>query len=203
MLKLYYVPGTCALCPHIVLHESGLDFTLDEVSRTDKKTRTGEDYTAINPKTNVPTLLMDNGEILTEVAVIAQYIADLAPNSKLAPALGTLARYRLQEWLNFISSEIHKGCSPLFNPNLSEDAKAALKPRLLQRIGYVANALDKGNYLMEQFSVADAYLFTVLRWTPRLNLDLSTWPVLADYMTRIAARPAVVSAMREEGLIPG
>lgn len=200
MLKLYYVPGTCALCPHIVLRETGLAYTLEKVNRDDKKTETGQDYTAINPKTNVPALAMNNGQILTEVAVIVQYLADQAPDKKLAPPAGTLERYRLQEWLNFISSEIHKGCSPLFNPKLNDEAKAALMQRLTQRIGYAANALKNKEYLMGTFTVADAYLFTVLRWAPRLELDLSPWPVLKDYMERIAARPAVKAAMKEEGL---
>ena len=200
MLKLYYVPGTCALCPHIVLRECGLDYTLEKVNRDDKKTETGKDYNAINPKTNVPALTMDNGQLLTEVAVIVQYLADQAPDKKLAPPAGTLERYRLQEWLNFISSEIHKGCSPLFNPKLNEEAKAALMPRLKQRIGYAAHALADREYLMGTYTVADAYLFTVLRWAPRLGLDLSDWPVLKDYKGRIAARPAVKAALKEEGL---
>ena len=200
MLKLYYVPGTCALCPHIVLRECGLDYTLEKVNRDDKKTETGKDYNAINPKTNVPALTMDNGQLLTEVAVIVQSLADQAPDKKLAPPAGTLERYRLQEWLNFISSEIHKGCSPLFNPKLNEEAKAALMPRLKQRIGYAAHALADREYLMGTYTVADAYLFTVLRWAPRLGLDLSDWPVLKDYKGRIAARPAVKAALKEEGL---
>jgi glutathione S-transferase len=200
MLKLYYVPGTCALCPHIVLREAGLEYTLEKVNRDDKKTETGADYIAINPKSNVPALTMNDGQLLTEVAVIVQYLADLVPDKQLAPDAGTLERYRLQEWLNFISSEIHKGCSPLFNPNLNDEAKAALMPRLKHRIGYAADALKNRKYLMGHFSVADAYLFTVLRWAPRLNLDLSVWPVLKDYMERIAARPAVKAAMKEEGL---
>ncbi|MGC2167128.1 MAG: glutathione transferase GstA, partial [Gallionella sp.] len=200
MLKLYYVPGTCSLCPHIVLYDAGVDFTLDQISRTDKKTESGDDYTALNPKTNVPALLMNNGELLTEVAVIVQYIADLVPNKNLAPAAGTLQRYRLQEWLNFISSEIHKGCSPLFNPKLDDDAKAVLLPRLIQRIGYAADALNNRDYLMGHYTIADAYLFTVLRWAPRLNVDLTPWPAITAYMERIAARPAVIAAMKEEGL---
>jgi len=200
MLKLYYVPGTCALCPHIVLREAGLDYTLDKVGRDDKKTEAGDDYTAINPKTNVPALVMKNGQLLTEVAVIVQYLADQAPEKKLAPSTGTLERYRLQEWLNFISSEIHKGCSPLFNPKLNDEAKAVLMMRLKQRIGYAAHALADKKYLMDSFTVADAYLFTVLRWAPRLGFDLLPWPVLKDYMERIAARPAVKAAMKEEGL---
>jgi glutathione S-transferase len=200
MLKLYYVPGTCALCAHIILREAGLAYTLDKVGRDDKKTDAGDDYTAINPKTNVPALTMKNGQILTEVAVIVQYLADQAPEKNLAPPSGTLERYRLQEWLNFISSEIHKGCSPLFNPKLNDDAKAALMPRLKQRIGYAANALVDKKYLMDTFTVADAYLYTVLRWAPGLGIDLAAWPVLKEYMERIAARPAVKAALKEEGL---
>jgi glutathione S-transferase len=200
MLKLYYVPGTCALCPHIVLRESGLDYILEKVNRDDKKTETGNDYNAINPKTNVPALTMNDGQLLTEVAVIVQYLADQAPAKKLAPPSGTLERYRLQEWLNFISSEIHKGCSPLFNPKLNEEAKAALMARLMQRIDFAAHALVDREYLMGTFSVADAYLFTVLRWAPRLGRDLTVWPLLKDYMERMAARPAVQAAMKEEGL---
>jgi glutathione S-transferase len=200
MLKLYYVPATCALCPHIVLRESGLDYILEKVNRDDKKTETGNDYNAINPKTNVPALTMNDGQLLTEVAVIVQYLADQAPAKKLAPPSGTLERYRLQEWLNFISSEIHKGCSPLFNPKLNEEAKAALMARLMQRIDFAAHALVDREYLMGTFSVADAYLFTVLRWAPRLGLDLILWPLLKDYMERMAARPAVQAAMKEEGL---
>ncbi|MGC2457212.1 MAG: glutathione transferase GstA [Gallionellaceae bacterium] len=201
MLELYYVPGTCSLCPHIVLHEAGLGFSLEKVNPGDKKTETGQDYNALNPKSNVPALVMENGQLLTEVAVIVQYLADLAPEKKLAPPAGTLARYRLQEWLNFISSEIHKGYSPLFNPKLTDDAKAIFKERLAGRISYAARALADKDYLLDNtFSVADAYLFAVLRWSPRLGFELSPWPVLKDYMERIGARPAVKIAMAEEGL---
>ena len=200
MLKLYIVPGSCALCPHIVLHEAGLAFTFEKVDPKEKKTESGQDYNAINPKTNVPSLVLDNGQLLTEVAVITQYLADQAPAKKLAPAAGTMERYRLMEWLNFISSEIHKGFSPLFNPALSADGKAALMPRLQQRIGYAASALSNKDYLMGNFSIADAYLYTVLRWAPRMNVDLTPWPQLKSYMDRIAARPAVQAALKEEGL---
>jgi glutathione S-transferase len=202
MLKLYYVPGTCALCPHIVLHEAGLGFTLEKVNRDDKKTETGANYNEINPKTNVPALEMENGQLLTEVAVIAQYLADLAPGKNLAPTAGTLERYRLQEWLNFISSEIHKSFSPLFNPKVPEDIKPVFKERLALRVGYAAKALEGSDYLMGRYTVADAYLYTVLRWSPRMKFDLSQWPVLNDYMARIAARPAVKTALAEEGLQP-
>ena len=201
MHKLYYVPGTCALCPHIVLHEAGVSFTLEKVNRDDKKTESGQDYNAINPKGYVPALVMNNGQLLTEVAAIVQYIADLVPNKKLAPLAGTIERYRLQELLNFISSEIHKGYSPLFNPKLSEDTKTVFKERLAGRLNIAAKALEGKDYLMgKTFTVADAYLYTVLRWSPRMNVDLSPWPVLHAYMERIAARPAVKAAMAEEGL---
>ena len=201
MHTLYYVPGTCALCPHIVLHEAGLSFKLEKVNRDDKKTESGEDYNAINPKSYVPALVMNNGQLLTEVGAIVQYIADLAPAKKLAPLAGTIDRYHLQEWLSFISSEIHKTFSPMFNPKLKEDAKDVFKERLAFRLGIAAKALEGKDFLMgKTFTVADAYLFTVLRWAPRFNIDLSPWPVLQGYMERIAARPAVKTAMMEEGL---
>lgn len=201
MQKLYYVPGTCALCPHIVLHEAGVSFTAEKVNPKDKTTESGQDYNAINPKGYVPALIMSNGQLLTEVAVIVQYIADLAPNKKLAPKVGTPERYHLQEWLNFISSEIHKGYSPLFNPKMPEEAKTIFKERLAGRLNIAAKALEGKEFLMgKAFTVADAYLYTVLRWSPRMNVDLSPWLVLQTYMVRIAARPAVKTAMAEEGL---
>ena len=201
MLKLYYVPGTCALCPHIVLHEAGISFTAEKVNPKDKTTESGQDYNTINPKGYVPALVMNNGQLLTEVAVIVQYLADLVPDKKLAPLAGTLERYRLQEWLNFISSEIHKGCSPLFNPKVPEETKIIFKERLAGRLNIAAKALEGKDYLMgKTFAVADAYLYTVLRWSPRMKVDLSPWPVLQAYMERIAARPAVKAAMAEEGL---
>jgi glutathione S-transferase len=201
MLKLYYVPGTCALCPHIVLHEAGVSFTAEKVNPKDKTTESGQDYNAINPKGYVPALVMKNGQLLTEVAVIVQYIADLVPDKKLAPLAGTIERYHLQEWLNFISSEIHKGFSPLFNPRVPEEIKTVFKERLAGRLNIAAQALEDNDYLMgKTFTVADTYLYTVLRWSPRMNVDLSPWPVLQAYMERIAARPAVQAAMAEEGL---
>ena len=201
MQKLYYVPGTCALCPHIVLHEAGISFTAEKVNPKDKTTESGQDYNAINPKGSVPALVMNNGQLLTEVAVIVQYIADLVPGKKLAPLAGTLERYHLQEWLNFVSSEIHKSFSPLFNPKMPEEAKTIFKERLAGRLNIAAKALEGKDYLMgKTFTVADAYLYTVLRWSPRMNVDLSPWPVLQAYMERIGARPAVKAAMAEEGL---
>lgn len=200
MLKLYYIPGTCSLCPHIILHEIGLDFTLEKVGRGDKKTDTGADYNAINPKSNVPALVMVNGQLLTEVSVVAQYLADLAPGKNLAPPAGTLERYRLQEWLNYISSEIHKGFSPLFNAKVPADVKPVFQEQLAIRIGYAVQALEGSDYLMGSYSVADAYLYTTLRWATPIKFELSTWPVLKDYMARIAARPAVKAALAAEGL---
>lgn len=201
MHKLYYVPGTCALCPHIVLHEAGVSFTAEKVNPKDKTTESGQDYNAINHKGYVPALVMNDGQLLTEVAVIVQYIADLVPDKKLAPLAGTIERYRLQEWLNFISSEIHKGFSPLFNPKVPEETKSVFKERLAGRLNIAAKALEGKIYLMgKTYTVADAYLYTVLRWSSRMNVDLSPWPVLNDYMARIAARPAVKAALAEEGL---
>ena len=201
MHTLYYITGACSLCPHIVLHEAGLDFKLDKVDPKTKVTASGQDYNAINPKSYVPTLAMNSGELLTEVAVIVQYLADQAPEKSLVPKAGTMERYHLQEWLNFIATEIHKGFSPLFNPKMPEEAKALAKERLTTRVGIAAKALASKDYLMgNAFTVADAYLYTVLRWSPHLGFDLSPWPALKGYMERIAARPAVKAALAEEGL---
>lgn len=201
MYTLYYVPGACSLCPHIVLHEAGLAFKLDKVDPKTKRTESGQDYNAINPKGYVPALTMSNGELLTEVAVIVQYLADQAPEKHLAPQAGTTPRYHLQECLNFIATEIHKGLGPLFNPKMPEDAKPVIKERIALRLGAAAQMLANKDYLMgKDFSIADAYFYTVLRWTPHLNVDISPWPVLQAYMERVGARPAVKAALAEEGL---
>jgi glutathione S-transferase len=201
MLKLFYVPGACSLCTHIILHEAGVGFELEKVNPRDKTTDAGRDYNAINPKGYVPALLLDDGQLLTEVAVVVQYLADLVPERKLAPPAGTLERYRLQEWLNYIATEIHKGFGPLFNKKLAEDARAAGKERLALRIGFAARALEGRDYLLgNAFTVADAYLFTALRWADYVGLDLSLWPALKDYRDRIAARPSVQAALKAEGL---
>lgn len=201
MMKLYYSPGACSLSPHIALREAGIPFEVEKVNLKTKKTDTGIDYDAINPKSYVPALVMNNGELLTEGPAIVQYIADLAPEKRLAPPAGTLERYRLQEWLNYISSEIHKGFGALFNPATPEDIKDAARARLGRRFGFAANALEGRNYLLgDTFTVADAYLFTMLRWTRYTGIDLSPWPVLRGYFDRVAARPAVISAMQAEGL---
>ena len=201
-MKLYFSPGACSLSPHIALREAGLAVELAKVDLRARKLEDGSDYTLINPKGYVPALGLDEGDVLTEGPAIVQYIADRNPASGLAPAAGTLARYRLQEWLNFISTEVHKQFSPLFNPASSEDIKSAARDRLSSRFEWIAAQMAGEQYLMgDTFTVADGYLFTVMNWAPRVKVDLSRWPVLSDYAARIAARPAVQDAMRAEGLI--
>jgi len=201
-MKLYYSPGACSLSPHIVLAEAGLPFEAVLASTKTHKLQDGTDYYGINPKGYVPLLELDNGERLSEGPVIVQYIADLAPASKLAPAAGTMARYRLQEWLNFITSEIHKSFTPLFTPGTPEETKATYKARLSTRFSYVNDQLAGKPYLMgDDFTVADAYLFTVANWARNVGPDFSALPNLVAYMARVAARPAVQAAMKAEGLL--
>lgn len=201
-MKLYYSPGACSLSPHIVLREAGLDFDLEQVSLATKKNASGGDYNEDNPKGYVPALILDDGQLLTEGPAIVQYLADRVPDKQLAPAAGTMERYRLVEWLNYISTELHKGFSPLFHPKAPDEWKQLVKERLGQRIDFVARRLEGKSYLMgETFTVADAYLFTVLGWARLVKLDLAPWPVLAAYRERVAARPAVKAAMIAEGLI--
>lgn len=201
-MKLYYSPGACSLSPHIVLLEAGLDCELVLASTKTHKLADGTDYYTINPKGSVPLLELDNGERLTEGPVIVQYLADLAPAAKLAPANGTMARYRLQEWLNFLTSEVHKGFSPLFNPATPEDYKPVAKARLADRLAWVDAQLEGKSYLMgEPFTVADPYLFTLTNWARPVGLDISHLANLGAYMARVAARPAVQQAMKAEGLL--
>ena len=201
-MKLYYSPAACSLSPHIVLREAGLPFELALASTKTKKLADGSDYLAINPKGQVPALTLDNGELLTEGPAIVQYIADQVPATGLAPAAGTLARYRLMEWLNFITSELHKGFGPLFAPNTPEDYKPVIKARLMERLGWVDQQLAGKAYLMgEQFTVADAYLFTVAGWAKFVGMDLSGLATLSAYLGRVGARPAVQEALKAEGLL--
>jgi len=201
-MKLYFSPGACSMSPHIALREAGLGFDMVRVDLTTKQTAAGADFKAINPKGYVPVLELDDGSVLTEGPAIVQYIADLAPVSKLAPAAGTLPRYRLMEWLNYITSELHKGFSPLFNPKASDEVQAFARDALMQRFDYLSTQLQGKTYLMgETFTVADGYLFTVLGWTKPTQIALSKWPVLSAYVERIAVRPAVRETMRAEGLI--
>ena len=201
-MKLYYSPGACSLSPHITLHESGLKF---EHLRAPTKTHQlddGTDYYSINPLGYVPLLELDDGTRLTEGPAIVQYIADQVPEKNLAPANGTVARAQLQSWLNFIATEIHKGFSPLFNPATPADYKATGIEKLQSRLKWVNGELAGKSYLMgERFSVADPYLFTVTNWAPKAGVDISSLTHLAAFRERVAARPAVQRAMKEEGLI--
>jgi len=201
-MKLFFAPGACSLSPHIVLRESGLPFELEQVNLATKQTKSGADFRSINAKGYVPTLKLDDGQVLTEGPAIVQYIADRKPETKLAPAAGTVERYRLQEWLNFISTELHKGFSPLFNPKVPDEYKQMVRDNLTNRFEFVAKHLGSGGpYLMgETFTVADAYLFTTLSWTKFVNFDLAKWPALQAYAARVAARPAVQAALQAEGL---
>jgi len=200
-MKLYYAPGTCSLSPHIVAREAGLPLTLVRVDNKNKTTETGEDYRAINPKGYVPLLELDNGVRLSEGPAIVQYLADLAPASKLAPANGTVERYQLQEWLNFITSEVHKQFSPLFDATMPDEAKEKFRNRLATRFDWIAGQLKGRDYLMGSFTAADAYLFVVLGWTKFTGPDLARWPVLQEYVARVAARPHVQEALKAEGLL--
>jgi glutathione S-transferase len=200
-MKLYYMPGACSLAPHIALREAGLPFDLEQVDRS-KKTASGADYWTINPKGAVPAVKLDDGQVLTEAAVIQQYIADKAPGKKLAPAAGTPERLRLQEWLNYVASELHKGIGQLFNPAMPDEYKEAVKKGLAARqFAYLDKALAGKDYLLGDFSIADGYAFTVLNWTRLHKIDLSAFPHVVAYMQRVAARPAVQAAMTAEGLL--
>lgn len=201
-MKLYFSPGACSLSPHIVLREAGMTFDIEKVNLAAKTTASGADFNAINPKGYIPALALDSGDVLTEGPAIVQYIADQNPGAGLAPANGTLERYRLIELLNFISTEVHKGFSPLFNPKAPDATKALAIENLKKRFAYVDGILAKQDFIAgSSFSVADAYLFTVSGWAKFVNLDLSGYTHLSAYLGRIAQRPAVHAAMVAEGLI--
>jgi len=201
-MKLYYSPGACSLSPHIVLREAGLAFDLVLASTKTHKLADGSDYYGINPLGYVPLLELDDGTRLREGPAIVQYIADQVPTRNLAPANGTLPRYRLQEWLTFIGTEVHKAFSPLFFPAMPEEGKQIYRDRLASRFQWIDGQLAGKAYLMgEHFSVADAYLFTVTNWAKPMNIDLSAYPNLVAMRDRVAARPAVQEAMKAEGLL--
>lgn len=200
-MKLYYAPDTCSLSPHIVLRELGLPFELVKVDNKTKQTADGRDFRAVNPKGYVAALELDDGRVLTEGPVIVQYLADLKPESGLAPAAGTWDRIRLQEWLNFVTSEIHAGSAPLFNAALPEEAKAFFRDKLYKRFDYLQDTLGRQDYLAgAAFGVVDAYLFTVLGWCKFFSIDLGRWPALPAYVERVGARPAVQAALRAEAV---
>jgi glutathione S-transferase len=201
-MKLYYSPSACSLSPHIALLEAGLPYDLVKVDLRAKKLENGDDYLKVNPKGQVPALALDNGEVVTEGPVIVQMIADKAAGKKLAPARDSAARYKLQEWLNFVTTELHKNFSPMFSPVLGDDAKAFFKDRLMAKFRYLDGALAGRDYLMgKQFTVADGYLFTMLSWADRMKFDLSALPNLVAYKARVAARPTVQEALTKEGLL--
>ncbi|MFM9891312.1 glutathione transferase GstA [Achromobacter xylosoxidans] len=198
-MKLYYAPDTCSLSPHILLRELDLPFTLIRVDNRAKRTADGRDFLTINPKGYVAALEVEDGQVLTEGPAISQYLADLRPEAGLAPPAGSWARSQLQEWLNFISAEIHGGFGPLFNRDLPEAARAWWQARLEKRLAYVAAALHARQALVQdRYGVADIYLYAVLRWAPQLGVDLARWPDLAHFQRRIESRPAVQAALAAE-----
>ena len=201
-MKLYYTPGACSLSPHIALLEAGLPHDLVKVDLRAKKLENGDDFLKVNPKGQVPVLALDSGELVTEGPVIVQMIADKAAGKNLAPARDSTDRYKLLEWLNFITTELHKSFGPMFSPVLADEAKAFFKDRVMGKFKYVDSQLAGRDYLMgSQFTVADGYLFTMLSWADRLKFDLSDMPNLLAYKARIAARPKVQEAMTKEGLM--
>jgi glutathione S-transferase len=201
-MKLYYSPGACSLSPHIALLEAGLSHDLVKVDIRAKKLENGDDYLKVNPKGQVPALALDSGEVVTEGPVIVQMIADKASAKNLAPARDSAERYKLLEWLNFITTELHKNFSPMFSPVLADEAKAFFKDRVMGKFKYIDSQLAGRDYLMgKQFTVADGYLFTMLAWADRLKFDLAGLPNLVAYKARVAARPKVQEALTKEGLL--
>jgi glutathione S-transferase len=201
-MKLYYSPGACSLSPHIALLEAGLPFDLVKVDLRAKKLENGDDYLKVNPKGQVPALSLDSGEIVTEGPVIVQMIADKVSGKNLAPARDSAERYKLLEWLNYTSTELHKNFGPMFSPALSDDAKAFFKDRVMGKFKYPDGQLAGRDFLMgKQFTVADGYLFTMLTWAERMKFDLSAMPNLLAYKARVGARPKVQEALTKEGLM--
>jgi glutathione S-transferase len=201
-MKLYYSPGACSLSPHIALLEAGLPYDLVKVDLRAKKLENGDDYLTVNPKGQVPALALDNGELVTEGPVIVQVIADKASAKNLAPARDSAERYKLQEWLNFITGELHKNFSPLFNPSIPDEVKNFFRDRIMAKFKYADSQLAGRDYLMgKQFTVADGYLFVMLKWAERTGVDLSGLKNLMAYKDRVAARPKVQEALTKEGLM--
>jgi len=198
-VKLYLSPGACSLSPHIVLREAGIPFEFETVDTAAKRTKSGADYRSINPKGYVPALELEGGQVLTEGPAIVQYLADQKPAAKLVPPPGSMDRYRVQEWLNFITSELHKSFGPLFSPKTPPEWKETLKTNLAGRFDFLSKKLEGKDYLMGSgFTIADAYLFTILTWTDYVGVDLAKWPVLKAYRERVGARPAVKAAQEAE-----
>jgi len=201
-MKLYYSPGACSLSPHIVVSETGLNVELEKVNLAEHKTASGQDYMTINPKGYVPALQLDDGSVLTEGPAIVQYLADQKPASGLIPAAGAVDRYRVQEWLNFIGTELHKNFGSLFNKATPDATKESAKANITRRLAYLNDKLAGKQYLMgSNFTVADAYAFTIVNWTNFVGIDLKPYPNLAAYMGRVAARPKVLETLKSEGLV--
>jgi glutathione S-transferase len=201
-MQLYYSPGACSLATHITLREAGLPFTLTRADVKTKKLEDGSDFLAINSKGAVPALRLDNGQVLTEGVAVMQYLADQRPEANLAPRNGTIERYRLQEWLNYITSEVHKSFSPLWNPSAAPQVHEYTRANLEKKFDWLNEQLAGRQFLLgDIFSIADAYLFTVVNWTNFLGIDLGKWPAIKEYLARVAARPKVQEAMAAEGLL--
>jgi glutathione S-transferase len=201
-MKLYYAPGACSLSPHIALLEAGLPYDLVKVDLRAKKLENGDDFLKVNPKGQVPALVTDDGELITEGPVIVQRIADKVAAKNLAPARDSAERYKLLEWLTYINSELHKNIGPMFNPMLSDEAKGVFKDRATSKFKYVDSQLAGHDYLMgKQFTVADGYLYVMLRWADGMKFDLSGLNNLLAYKDRVAARPKVQEALVKEGLV--
>ncbi len=200
-MKLFYKPGACSLASHIALREAGEEITLISVDLMKKRLEDGEDFFAINPKGQVPALLLDDNTLITEGVAIMQYVADNAPQSQLLPAVGTLPRYKTLEWLNYIATELHKGFTPLFRPDTPEEYKPTVRAQLEKKLHYVNDALSGNGWIAgEHFTLADGYLFTVLRWAHAVKLDMSGLGNIEAYMARVSARPAVAAALSAEGI---
>ncbi|HDS1680213.1 TPA: glutathione transferase GstA [Pseudomonas putida] len=201
-MKLFYTPGACSLSPHIVLNELDLPYTVEKVDLKTHTTASGADFYTLNAKGYVPALQLDSGEVLTEGPAIIQYLADQKPQANLLPPAGSLERARVQEWLNFIGTEVHKTLAALFNPSITPEAKSKTIDTFGKRLGVVEKALQGKDYLTgKAFSVADAYLFTIVNWAPMLGIDLSPWPTVVQFQKRVASRPAVQKTLQAEGLI--
>ncbi|MEL0551424.1 MULTISPECIES: glutathione transferase GstA [Enterobacteriaceae] len=200
-MKLFYKPGACSLASHIALRESGLDFTLQGVDLMHKRLENGDDYLQINPKGQVPALLLDDDILLTEGVAIMQYIADQVPDRQLLAPVGSVARYQTLEWLNYVATELHKGFTPLFRPDTPEDYKSTARAQLEKKLQYIDGSLADKQWLNgHRFTIADGYLFTVLRWAYALKLDMTGYPHIAVWMQHMAARPSVAAALAAEGL---
>ncbi|MES1947706.1 glutathione S-transferase [Salinisphaera sp. C84B14] len=200
-MKLFYTPGTCSLAAHLVMRELNLEFTLVRVDNQTKRTEHDQSYLQINPKGYVAALMLNDGQVITESPAILQYLGDLAPAQGLVPPAGTMARTRMHEWLNFITAELHAGCVPLFKAEIGRDVKRLFEDRLLSRLTFVDEHLENRPYLLgERFSVADAYLFTVLTWLPRFGIDIHEWRALSQFMQEMLARACVTQAVAAEGI---